>query len=194
VKFERIKSSAVLLPLDDVDTDQIIPARFLKTINKDGLGKHLFADWRYSADGEENADFALTKPSSKGACILITGVNFGCGSSREHAAWALVDWGIKAVIAQSFADIFRTNALKNGLLPIAIAARIHDELVEMVAANPDAQLIVDLIEQQLVFADGTSIEFPLDPFAKRILLEGINELEYIRSFEEAISAYEAEHD
>lgn len=194
MKFERIKSSAVLLPLDDVDTDQIIPARFLKTINKDGLGKHLFADWRYSADGEENADFALTKPSSKGASILITGVNFGCGSSREHAAWALVEWGIKAVIAQSFADIFRTNALKNGLLPIAIAARIHDELVEMVAANPDAQLIVDLIEQQLVFADGTSIEFPLDPFAKRILLEGINELEYIRSFEEAISAYEAEHD
>ena len=194
MNFERIKSSAVLLPLDDVDTDQIIPARFLKTIKKDGLGKHLFADWRYSPDGEENADFALSKPSSKEASILIMGVNFGCGSSREHAAWALVDWGFQAVIAQSFADIFRTNALKNGLLPIAIAARIHDELVEMVAANPDTQLIVDLIAQQLVFADGKSIEFPLDPFAKRILLEGINELDYIRSFEEAISAYEVEHD
>jgi 3-isopropylmalate/(R)-2-methylmalate dehydratase small subunit len=194
VNFERINTRAVLLPLDDIDTDQIIPARFLKTTEKDGLGKHLFADWRTSPEGEQSTDFALNKPSSKGASILITGVNFGCGSSREHAAWALVDWGFQAVIAKSFADIFRTNALKNGLLPIAIDAGTHSELIEMVAANPDTQLSVDLAEQQLVLPDGTSLEFPIDPFAKRILMEGIDELEYIRSFEEEIGAYELEHD
>lgn len=194
MNFERINTRAVLLPLDDIDTDQIIPARFLKTTEKDGLGKHLFADWRTSKDGEQSTDFVLNKPSSKGASILITGVNFGCGSSREHAAWALVDWGFQAVIAKSFADIFRTNALKNGLLPITIDAGTHSELVEMVAANPDTQLSVDLAEQQLALPDGTSLEFPIDPFAKRILMEGIDELEYIRSFEEEIGAYELEHD
>jgi 3-isopropylmalate/(R)-2-methylmalate dehydratase small subunit len=194
VNFERINTRAVLLPLDDIDTDQIIPARFLKTTEKDGLGKHLFADWRTSPDGEQSTDFVLNKPSSKGASILITGVNFGCGSSREHAAWALVDWGFQAVIAKSFADIFRTNALKNGLLPITIDAGTHSELVEMVVANPDTQLSVDLAEQQLVLPDGTFLEFPIDPFAKRILMEGIDELEYIRSFEEEIGAYELEHD
>ncbi len=194
MNFERINTSAVLLPLDDIDTDQIIPARFLKTTEKDGLGKHLFADWRTSPDGEQSTDFVLNKPSSKGASILITGVNFGCGSSREHAAWALVDWGFQAVIAKSFADIFRTNALKNGLLPIAIDAGTHSELIEMVAANPDTQLSVDLAEQQLVLPDGTSLEFPIDPFAKRILMEGIDELEYIRSFEDEIGAYVLEHD
>ncbi len=194
MNFERINTRAVLLPLDDIDTDQIIPARFLKTTEKDGLGKHLFADWRTSPDGEQSTDFVLNKPSSKGASILITGVNFGCGSSREHAAWALVDWGFQAVIAKSFADIFRTNALKNGLLPIAIDAGTHSELVEMVVANPDTQLSVDLAEQQLVLPDGTSLEFPIDPFAKRILMEGIDELEYIRSFEEDIGAYEVEHE
>ena len=194
MNFERINTRAVLLPLDDIDTDQIIPARFLKTTEKDGLGKHLFADWRTSKDGEQSTDFVLNKPSSKGASILITGVNFGCGSSREHAAWALVDWGFQAVIAKSFADIFRTNALKNGLLPITIDAGTHSELVEMVVANPDTQLSVDLAEQQLVLPDGTFLEFPIDPFAKRILMEGIDELEYIRSFEEEIGAYELEHD
>lgn len=194
MNFERINTRAVLLPLDDIDTDQIIPARFLKTTEKDGLGKHLFADWRTSPDGEQSTDFVLNKPSSKGASILITGVNFGCGSSREHAAWALVDWGFQAVIAKSFADIFRTNALKNGLLPITIDAGTHSELVEMVVANPDTQLSVDLAEQQLVLPDGTFLEFPIDPFAKRILMEGIDELEYIRSFEEEIGAYELEHD
>lgn len=194
MKFERVKSSAVLLPLDDVDTDQIIPARYLKTIKKDGLGKHLFADWRYSSEGDEHGDFALNQPSSKGASILIMGVNFGCGSSREHAAWALVDYGFRAVIAKSFADIFRTNALKNGLLPIAIDAETHAELVAMVAANPEAQLSVDLDDQQLVLPNGTTLTFPLDPFSKRILLEGANELDYILSFEDAISAYESEHD
>ena len=194
MNFERINTRAVLLPLDDIDTDQIIPARFLKTTEKDGLGEHLFADWRTSPEGEQSTDFALNKPFSKGASILITGVNFGCGSSREHAAWALVDWGFQAVIAKSFADIFRTNALKNGLLPIAIDAGTHSELIEMVAANPDTQLSVDLAEQQLVLPDGTFLEFPIDPFAKRILMEGIDELEYIRSFEEEIGAYELEHD
>jgi 3-isopropylmalate/(R)-2-methylmalate dehydratase small subunit len=180
--------------LDDVDTDQIIPARFLKTTEKAGLGKHLFADWRYLPSGEESTEFPLNALSAKGASILITGVNFGCGSSREHAAWALVDWGFQAVIAKSFADIFRTNALKNGLLPIAIDEGIYTDIVEMVAATPDALISVNLVEQRLLLPDGTSLEFPIDPFAKRILLEGINELEYIRSFEEAISEYEVEHD
>lgn len=194
MNFEKIASRAVLLPLDDVDTDQIIPARYLKTTEKGGLGKYLFADWRYLPDGKESPDFALNLPSSEGASILIVGLNFGCGSSREHAPWALVDWGFRAVIAQSFADIFRTNALMNGLLPISIDGGTHTSIVERVTAEPGTQFTIDLADQTLTLAQGNSVEFPIDPFAKRILMEGIDELDYIRSFENEISAYELEHD
>lgn len=194
MNFGKIVSRAVLLLLDDVDTDQIIPARYLKTTKKDGLGKNLFADWRYLPNGENSPDFALNQPSAEGASVLVVGENFGCGSSREHAPWALVDWGFRAVIAQSFADIFRTNALKNALLPISVDAGIHAEIVETLITNPDADITIDLADQELVLSNGLSVEFPIDPFAKRILLEGIDELGYIRSFEVQISAYELEHD
>lgn len=194
VNFKKEPSRAVLLPLNDVDTDQIIPARYLKTTEKDGLGQHLFADWRYLPDGEVAPGFALNRPSAEGTSILVVGENFGCGSSREHAPWALVDWGFRAVIAQSFADIFRANALKNGLLPITVDAEVHAEIVETLAADPDTVITIDLEDQNLLLSSGTSVEFPIDPFAKRILMEGIDELDYIRSFEDEISAYELEHD
>ena len=194
MSFGKISSRAVLLPLDDVDTDQIIPARYLKTTEKSGFGEHLFADWRYMPDGGESPDFALNQPSAEGSSILIVGLNFGIGSSREHAPWALVDWGFRAVIAQSFADIFRTNALKNGLLPISIDGGTHTSIVEKVTAEPDTQLTIDLADQTLTLAQGNSVEFSIDPFAKRILMEGIDELDYIRSFEDQISAYELKHD
>ncbi len=145
-------------------------------------------------DGGESPDFALNQPSAEGSSILIVGLNFGIGSSREHAPWALVDWGFRAVIAQSFADIFRTNALKNGLLPISIDGGTHTSIVEKVTAEPDTQLTIDLADQTLTLAQGNSVEFPIDPFAKRILMEGIDELDYIRSFEDDISEYELEHD
>jgi 3-isopropylmalate/(R)-2-methylmalate dehydratase small subunit len=184
----------VLLPKDDIDTDQIIPARYLKTIEKDGLGKHLFADWRYLPDGGAAPGFALNQPTAEGASVLVVGDNFGCGSSREHAPWALVDWGFRAVIAQSFADIFRANALKNGLLPVTVDAGVHAEIVDTLTANPDADVTIDLADQKLAISNGPSVEFPIDPFAKRIIMEGIDELDYIRSFEDEISTYELEHD
>jgi 3-isopropylmalate/(R)-2-methylmalate dehydratase small subunit len=193
VNFETHVSRAVLLPKDDIDTDQIIPARYLKTTKKNGLGESLFADWRYLPDGGESPDFALNQPSAEGASVLVVGDNFGCGSSREHAPWALVDWGFRAVVAKSFADIFRANALKNGLLPIVVEAEIHAEIVETLTTHPDTEIMIDLAGQRLILSGGTSVEFPIDPFVKRILLEGIDEIGYIRSFEEQISAYEAKH-
>jgi 3-isopropylmalate/(R)-2-methylmalate dehydratase small subunit len=165
----------------------------LKTTKKNGLGESLFADWRYLPDGGESPDFALNQPSAEGASVLVVGDNFGCGSSREHAPWALVDWGFRAVVAKSFADIFRANALKNGLLPIVVEAEIHAEIVETLTTHPDTEIMIDLAGQRLILSGGTSVEFPIDPFVKRILLEGIDEIGYIRSFEEQISAYEAKH-
>ena len=187
MKIDTIESKTVALPIDNIDTDQIIPARFLKTTSMEGLGDNLFLDWRYLADGSPNPDFPLNKPSSKGATILITGDNFGCGSSREHAPWALVQYGFKAIISTSFADIFKGNALKNGLLPIVIPADIHAELIKWSGIT----LKIDLASQTVTLAGGRTVEFPIDPFAKHCLLEGVDELGYMLKQEPAIAAYEA---
>ena len=187
MKIDTIESKTVALPIDNIDTDQIIPARFLKTTSMEGLGNNLFLDWRYLADGTPNPDFPLNKPSAKGATILITGDNFGCGSSREHAPWALVQYGFKAIISTSFADIFKGNALKNGLLPIVIPADIHAELIKWSGIT----LKIDLASQTVTLAGGRTVEFPIDPFAKHCLLEGVDELGYMIKQEPAIAAYEA---
>ena len=187
MKITTIESKTVALPIDNIDTDQIIPARFLKTTSMEGLGDNLFLDWRYLADGSPNPDFPLNKPSAKGATILITGDNFGCGSSREHAPWALVQYGFKAIISTSFADIFKGNALKNGLLPIIIPADIHAELIKW----SGIALKIDLASQTVMLAGGRTVEFPIDPFAKYCLLEGVDELGYMIKQEPAIAAYEA---
>jgi 3-isopropylmalate/(R)-2-methylmalate dehydratase small subunit len=178
------------MPVNNIDTDQIIPARFLKTTSKEGLDKNLFCDWRYDADGREKPDFILNTPRGKGAQILLAGDNFGCGSSREHAPWALTQFGFRAVISTSFADIFKQNALKNSLLPIVVSPELHAKLF---ALPEDAIVKVDLASQSITLSDGTKAEFPADPFSKTCLLEGIDELGWILKQEPAIAAYEATH-
>src|SRR5712664_62839 len=173
--FTNFESRLVPLPNNNVDTDQIIPARFLKTTSKEGLDKQLFCDWRYDEQGNPKPDFILNQPRAKGAEVLLAGDNFGCGSSREHAPWALTQFGFRAVISTSFADIFKQNSLKNGLLPIVVPAAIHSRLV----ASPGATVKIDLATQSLTLADGTSVEFPIDAFSKHCLLEGVDELGYI---------------
>jgi len=189
IKFTAFESRMVQLPIDNIDTDQIIPARFLKTISKDGLGDQLFYDWRYDAAGQPKPDFILNTPAAKNAKILLAGDNFGCGSSREHAPWALTQYGFRAVISTSFADIFRQNSLKNSLLPIVVPRDVHAELF----ANPDAIVKVDLATQTLTLPGGRAVEFPVDSFAKHCLLEGIDELGYILQQSPAIAAFEAAH-
>jgi 3-isopropylmalate/(R)-2-methylmalate dehydratase small subunit len=188
-KFTPFKSRLVPFPTDNIDTDQIIPARFLKTTSKDGLGDQLFYDWRYEADGSPKRDFILNRPESKTAQILLAGDNFGCGSSREHAPWALIQYGFRAVISTSFADIFQGNSLKNGLLPIVVPPDIHAELFR----SPDATVKVDLASQSIELLGGRKVEFPVDPFSKHCLLEGVDELGYILGQQAAIRAYEASH-
>lgn len=180
-----IRSRTVVLPVDNIDTDQIIPARFLKTISKEGLGDQLFYDWRYLADGKPKPDFVLNQPESKLCRILVAGDNFGCGSSREHAPWALTQYGFQVVISTSFADIFRQNALKNGLLPVVAPREVHSELL-----NGSADLTVDLESQTLTLDDGRQIGFPIDTFAKFCLLNGVDELGYMLAQEGAIRAFE----
>ena len=175
--IRRLISRTVVLPMDDVDTDQIIPARFLTTTSRDGLGRHLFHDWRYRADGTENPDFVLNSPQAKDCEILVAGHNFGCGSSREHAPWALLDYGIKAVVSTEVADIFRSNALKNGLLPILVTPEVHEHLMQ----NAGDEISVDLETTRLTLADGRSFDFPLDGFARYCLLEGIDQLGFLHS-------------
>ena len=190
-QFTTLQSRVVVLPSNDVDTDQIIPARFLKVTNKAGLGDNLFSDWRYNADGSPKPDFVLNKPESKGCAILLAGDNFGCGSSREHAPWALTGFGFRAVISTSFADIFRSNSLKNGLLPIIVDTKTHQDLFEMLEEIPAAELSVDLASQTLSLPDGRKVTFPIDGFAKACLLNGVDELGYIAGFEKEIAAYES---
>jgi 3-isopropylmalate/(R)-2-methylmalate dehydratase small subunit len=189
--FTRLESRLVPLPIDNVDTDQIIPARFLKTISKEGLGDQLFCDWRYDAQGKPKPDFILNQPRVRGAEVLLAGDNFGCGSSREHAPWALTQFGFRAVISTSFADIFRQNSLKNSLLPVTVAREVHAELFALAGKDPDAKVTIDLASQTLALPGGRTVEFPIDPFAKHCLLNGIDELGYILQQEEAIASFEA---
>jgi 3-isopropylmalate/(R)-2-methylmalate dehydratase small subunit len=191
--FTTFTSAIVPLPAENVDTDQIIPARFLKTTEKSGLADALFNDWRYDAEGRPKPDFIINKPEMQGRQILLAGDNFGAGSSREHAPWALTSWGIRAVLSTSFADIFRSNALKNGLLPIVVAAETHRALFEQVAADPDLELTVDL-EAQLVHLPGDQdIAFDIDPFARRMLLDGTDEIGWLLARSAAIDGWEATH-
>jgi 3-isopropylmalate/(R)-2-methylmalate dehydratase small subunit len=189
-QFTTLTARALPLPANDVDTDQIIPARFLKATDKNGMGDHLFADWRYNSDGSPKADFFLNKPESKGAQILLAGDNFGCGSSREHAPWALTAFGFRAVISTSFADIFRNNSLKNGLIPIVVDDTTHKMLFDLIEEVPTTELDVDLESQTLSFPHG-SVTFPIDAFNKACLLNGVDELGYIMGFEKEIAAFEA---
>jgi 3-isopropylmalate/(R)-2-methylmalate dehydratase small subunit len=180
----------VPLPMENVDTDQIIPARFLKTTDKVGLGKQLFYDWRYDAAGNPKPDFILNQPRAAGGGILLAGDNFGCGSSREHAPWALAGFGFRAVISTSFADIFRNNCLKNGLLPIAVDAATHAELLQAAEKNPATEVTVDLAAQSLRLPSGRAVEFPIDSFSKRCLLAGVDQLGYLIDKTPQIEAYE----
>jgi 3-isopropylmalate/(R)-2-methylmalate dehydratase small subunit len=190
-KFEILTGVAAPLDLKNVDTDKIIPARFLKTIKRTGLGVHLFDSLRYDADGAEKPDFVLNQPKYRQAEILIAGDNFGCGSSREHAPWALLDFGIRCVIAPSFADIFHGNCFKNGILPIALPEQICAQLMEDAAMGTNARITVDLARQVVVRPDGTEIPFEVDAFRKNCLLNGLDDIGLTLEHEAAIDAYEA---
>ena len=184
--IRRIVARTVVLPQRDVDTDQIIPARYLKTTERTGLGQALFADWRYDKDGKPRPEFPLNQPEAQGAGVLVAGANFGCGSSREHAPWALRDFGFRAVVSSSIADIFRSNALKNGLVPVVLDAEAHQKLL----ASPGAQVTIDLEARTITLADGTCAAFPIEPFPRYCLLNGLDELTFLLQQEEAISAHE----
>jgi 3-isopropylmalate/(R)-2-methylmalate dehydratase small subunit len=185
----QIRSRTVALPAANIDTDQIIPARFLTATSKAGFGKHLFADWRYDASGNPRPEFALNQAEAQGAAILVAGRNIGCGSSREHAPWALQDFGFAAVISTEFADIFRTNCLKNGLLPVVVDEQTHAWLL----ANPNVEVNIDVANTTLTLPDGTAVVFPLEGFAKYCLLHGVDELGFLLKQDDAISRYEAAH-
>ena len=189
-QFTKLISRAIPLPVNDVDTDQIIPAQFLKVTNKNGLADALFFNWRYNDDKSPNEDFIINKPESKGAQILLAGDNFGCGSSREHAPWALTSYGFRVVISTSFADIFRNNSLKNGLIPVIVDEATHKMLFDYLEEVPNAEFTVDLESQTLSFENG-SVKFPIDPFNKTCLLNGTDELGYILGFEKEIAEFEA---
>jgi len=185
-----------VIPIDkeNVDTDQIVPARYLKVTDKDGLADALFRDWRFEEDGSlKDPPFILDRPGMAGRTILLVGDNFGAGSSREHAPWALTAWGVRAILSTGFADIFRSNSLKNGLLPIVVPADVHARLRDLIARDPDADLTVDLSEQGVLLPDGTTVDFDIDPFAKRMLLAGTDEMGYLLSKEGDIAAWEAGH-
>jgi 3-isopropylmalate/(R)-2-methylmalate dehydratase small subunit len=191
--FKTIHSRVVVMPVNDIDTDQIIPARFLKVTDKKGLGKNLFADWRYESDGSPKPDFILNQPKSQGAQVLLAGDNFGCGSSREHAPWALTDFGFRVVVSTSFADIFKNNSLKNGLLPVVVKPETHHKLVDMFIEIPNAELTIDLEKQTMVLPDGEEVNFPVDAFSRNCLLQGTDELGYLLNLEPEITAYEKAH-
>lgn len=188
--FTTLTSRVIPLTKNDVDTDQIIPARYLKVTDKNGLAEGLFYGWRYQADGTPDPKFPFNRPEYQDAHVLLAGDNFGCGSSREHAPWALLGWGIQAVIGTSFADIFRNNSLKNGLLPLIVDTTTHTELCEIVAADPTFTVHIDLEQQTLSWGSGRSVNFPIDAFSKTCLLEGVDQLGYLLKFENQITAFE----
>ncbi len=178
------------LPVENIDTDQIIPARYLKTTNKAGLGDALFADWRYDNDGTPKDDFVLNRPDVRGAAVLVGGHNFGCGSSREHAPWALLGYGFRAVVSTYFADIFRNNALKNGLLPVVVDEETHEQLLSLFEEDPHTEVTIDLSSQTLRLPDGRNVTFPIEPFAKYCLLNGVDQMGFLLGQDDAITSYE----
>ena len=192
-KFTTLTARCVVLSNTDVDTDQIIPARFLKVTDKLGLGEKRFCDWRYLDDGSPNPAFILNQPEAKGTKILVAGNNFGCGSSREHAPWALVGWGFQAVISPMFADIFKGNSLKNGLIPVVIQPAAHAALLAARAKNHDLPVTVDLRASTVAWPGQAPINFPIDPFSRTCLLDGVDELGYLQKFAGQAQAYEARH-
>ncbi len=192
--FRMFSSRIVPLDAENIDTDQIVPARYLKVTDKDGLAEALFRDWRFNEDGSlKDPPFVLDRPGMAGRKVLLVGANFGTGSSREHAPWALTAWGVRAILSTGFADIFRSNSLKNGLLPIVVSPETHARLWDLVARDPDAELTIDLAEEGVLLPDGSTIDFEIDPFAKQMLLAGTDELGYLLSKEPAIDAWEAGH-
>jgi 3-isopropylmalate/(R)-2-methylmalate dehydratase small subunit len=193
-RFSVFTSRVVPIPAENVDTDQIVPARYLKVTDKNGLAEALFRDWRFEEDGSlKDPRFVLDRPEMAGRRILLVGDNFGAGSSREHAPWALSAWGVRAILSTSFADIFRSNSLKNGVLPIVVDRSTHARLFEMLADHPDAELTIDLAEQGVLLPDGSTLDFEIDPFAKRMILAGTDELGYLLSKDAELREWEAAH-
>ena len=190
-KYKIIDDRAMPLRVENVDTDQIIPARYLTAVTKEGMGEGCFNSWRYESDGTPKPDFVLNKPEYQGSKVLLAGRNFGSGSSREHAVWALTDYGFQAVIAPSFADIFYNNSLKNGLLPVALPEATVNMLLDLVEEEPETRIVINLEEQKVVLPDGQQLSFDIDPFRKMCLLQGVDDLGYIMLNDEAIAAHEA---
>lgn len=186
-KITQLTSATIVLPIDDVDTDQIVPARFLTTTQREGIGVSLFADWRFDKEGNEIADFPLNAPEAKGRQILVAGRNFGCGSSREHAPWAIHDFGIRAVISSEIADIFRTNSLNNGLVPVIVDEATHRWLLD----NPGAEVTVDMETTELRLPDGKAVKFPIEPFARHCIMEGIDQMGFLLQNLPKIEEFEA---
>lgn len=184
--IKYIRSRTVVLPTSDIDTDQIIPARFLTTTSREGLGASLFQDLRFNKDGSEKPEFPLNKPASTDCGILVAGRNFGCGSSREHAPWALLDYGFRAIVSTQIADIFRNNSLKNGLITVIVDADVHQWLLD----NPGVELEIDVVASTLTLPDGRMVNYPTDVFARRCLIEGIDQLGFLQQHEEAIRKFE----
>lgn len=192
-KFTTLTATMVAIPTENIDTDQIIPARFLKVTDKKGLGDNLFFDWRYNEDGSPKEDFILNTEQGRQAQILVAGDNFGCGSSREHAPWAIMGDGFRAVISTGFADIFRNNSLKLGLLPVIVDEDTHLQLFSLIEEEPETQVAIDLANQTLQLPDGRKVRFPIDNFSKTCILNGIDQLGYLQSHAEAIENYEQDH-
>lgn len=191
--IRKFSAQVAPLPINDIDTDQIIPARFLKTTDKAGLGKQCFNDWRYDADGAPSPDFVLNKPEYRGAGVLVAGNNFGCGSSREHAPWALLGAGFKAIVSTEFADIFRNNALKNGLLPIIVDHETHRQLISLAQEDPTTEVTIDLEAQTVTLPDNRAVTFPIDRFSRYCLLNGVDQLGFLLGLAREITAYEGSH-
>ena len=191
--IKTFSSQIVALPLENIDTDQIIPAKYLKVTDKTGLAEGLFQSWRYNPDGSPKPDFVLNRPDVQEAQMLVAGNNFGCGSSREHAPWALQGYGFKAVISTYFADIFRNNSLKNGLLPVQVDNETYEQLVSLFEEDPTTSVTIDLASQRVILPDGRGVSFPIDGFAKHCLLNGVDQMGFLLSEEASTAAYEASH-